>query len=96
MSGHDESLDFDRLKARVSVGEVLSAYGLDAGLVRRGARLRGCCPLHGGDNPTAFSVDDERPFLPVPSQSLWADIDPGGDTGGKLCCRNVSLGVVES
>ena len=60
MSGYDERLDFDRLKARVSVGEVLSAYGLDAGLVRRGPRLRGRCPLHGGDNPTAFSVDDER------------------------------------
>jgi len=57
---YDERLDFDRLKALVSVGEVLSAYGLDAGLVRRGMRLRGCCPLHGGDNPTAFSVDDER------------------------------------
>jgi len=60
VSGYDERLHFDRLKARVSVSEVLSAYGLDAGLVRRGTRLRGRCPLHGGDNPTAFSVDDER------------------------------------
>jgi len=60
VSGYDERLDFDRLKARVSVGEVLAAYGLDAGLVRRGTRLRGRCPLHGGDNPTALSVDDAR------------------------------------
>ena len=52
----DPSLDFRRLKHLVSIGQVLSTYGLDAGLRQRNDSLTGPCPLHGGDNPTAFRV----------------------------------------
>lgn len=41
----------------VSIPSVLEAAGVLAGLRRRGDRLVGPCPIHGGDNPTAFSVD---------------------------------------
>lgn len=54
------NLDFRYLKSRVGIGDVLAFHGLDKGLVRRGDRLTGPCPLHGGDNPTAFRVDLAR------------------------------------
>lgn len=41
----------------VQIPSVLQAAGVLAGLRRRGDRLVGPCPIHGGDNPTAFSVD---------------------------------------
>jgi DNA primase len=41
----------------VRIQSVLQAAGRLDGLRRRGDRLVGPCPLHGGDNPTAFSVD---------------------------------------
>ena len=53
-------LDFKLLKRVVSVERVLAAEGLSAGLKRRGRRLTGPCPLHGGDNPTAFVVELEK------------------------------------
>lgn len=67
-------LDFRYLKSRVGIGAVLSFHGLDKGLVRRGGRLIGPCPLHCGDNPTAFRVDLDR--------GLWHCFTAcgGGDT----------------
>ena len=44
------------LKKQVSIGRVLEAYNLCAHLKRHGDQLIGPCPLHGGDNPTAFRV----------------------------------------
>lgn len=49
---------FDEIKARVSIEHVLAARGIH--LRRRGNRLVGPCPVHQGDNPTAFSVDRAR------------------------------------
>jgi DNA primase len=65
---------FGFLKARVSIGQVLSAYGLDSRLKARGDQLLGPCPLHGGDNPTAFRVHLQR--------NLWRCFTScgGGDT----------------
>jgi DNA primase len=67
-------LDFRYLKSQVAIGDVLSFHGLDKGLVRRGHRLTGPCPLHGGDNPTAFRVELAR--------GLWNCFTAcgGGDT----------------
>lgn len=48
------------LRRLVSIEEVLSRRGLTAGLVRRGHRLIGPCPVHGGDSPTAFVADCHR------------------------------------
>lgn len=50
------SLDFRRLRQQVGVADVLSAYRLGSALRQRGDQLIGPCPLHGGDNPTAFRV----------------------------------------
>ena len=50
-------LDFAEIKKRVSVEEALAARGLLGRMRRRGDRLTGPCPVHGGDNPTAFVVD---------------------------------------
>ena len=66
--------DFRYLKAQVSIGHVLSAYGLDRHLTLKNHHLFGPCPLHRGDNPTAFRVDLQR--------GLWHCFTScgGGDT----------------
>jgi DNA primase len=51
------SSDFRRLKAAVSIARFLDARGLSQHLRRKGHRLVGPCPIHRGDNPTAFVVD---------------------------------------
>ena len=48
------------LRRLVSIEQVLHRRGLLSGLRRRGQRLVGPCPVHGGDNPTAFVVDCRR------------------------------------
>lgn len=65
---------FRFLKTRVSIGQVLAAYGLDSHLKAKNGQLTGPCPLHGGDNPTAFRVHLER--------NLWRCFTHcgGGDT----------------
>jgi DNA primase len=65
---------FRFLKTRVSIGQVLAAYGLDSRLKGRYDQLIGPCPLHGGDNPTAFRVHLQR--------NLWRCFTAcgGGDT----------------
>lgn len=71
---HDPAFAFRHLKAKVGIGTILSCYGLDLHLKRRGDQLFGPCPLHGGDNPTAFRVNLER--------GLWRCFTAcgGGDT----------------
>jgi DNA primase len=54
------ALAFSDLKRSVSIATVLTAEGLAASLKRRGQRLVGPCPVHGGDNPQAFVVDLDR------------------------------------
>jgi len=68
------NLDFRYLKSQVAIGDILCFHGLDKGLLRKGHRLSGPCPLHGGDNPTAFRVDLTR--------GLWHcfTVCGGGDT----------------
>ena len=50
-------LDFQDIKRSVPIESVLAERGLLSGMRRRGDRLTGCCPVHHGDNPTAFVVD---------------------------------------
>lgn len=71
---YDPAYSFRQLKAKVAIGTILSCYGLDLHLKRRGDQLFGPCPLHGGDNPTAFRVNLER--------GLWRCFTAcgGGDT----------------
>ena len=46
-------IDLDALRAIVTIPAVLAKYGVPI----TGRRTR--CPIHGGDNPTAFSVTDD-------------------------------------
>jgi DNA primase len=56
----DLDYSFRHLKAKVGIGAILSHYRLDLHLKQRGDQLFGPCPLHGGDNQTAFRVDLRR------------------------------------
>lgn len=47
-------------RARVRIVHLLQAIGRLHEFCARGPRLIGPCPIHGGDNPQAFSVDSER------------------------------------
>jgi DNA primase len=76
---YNPSLDFKYLKAKVSIGQVLAAYGLGSKLRRQNQSLYGPCPLHGGDNPTAFHVHLNR--------GLWRCFTAcgGGDVVDLIC-----------
>lgn len=49
-------VDFRTVKQSVSMEQILEHYGLLAQFTRNGDRLSGPCPIHQGDNPTAFRV----------------------------------------
>lgn len=55
-----EWIDFTDLKAKVSLEDVIVRYyGLET-LARKGSKLIGPCPVHGGDSPRAFNADLEK------------------------------------
>jgi DNA primase len=54
------NLSLKQLKKRVTIRQVLDAYGLCSSLRQRAGQLYGPCPLHHGDNPTAFRVHTTR------------------------------------
>ena len=49
-------VDFKEVKAAVTMEQVLQHYGLLDQMKRSGDSLSGCCPIHGGSNPTQFRV----------------------------------------
>jgi DNA primase len=54
-------IDFAAVKAAVSLEQVLEHYGVLATLKPHGEKnLRGCCPIHKGDDPKQFSVTLEK------------------------------------
>lgn len=58
---HDHSrFSFKRLKQKVTIAQVLDYYRLDKTLKLKGDHLTGPCPLHQGDNPSAFRVNIQR------------------------------------
>ena len=67
------------LKKQVGIGRVLEAYGLSRHLKQHGQQLIGACPLHGGDNPTAFRV-----HLPRGIYNCFTACG-GGDTVDLIC-----------
>lgn len=85
----DSKFNFRTLKTLVSIGQVLSAYGFDRQLKRKNHQLSGPCPLHGGDNPTAFRVQLDR--------GLWHCFTAcgGGDTI-ELICRIENCSYAEA
>jgi len=67
-------LDFQKIKRRVSIEQVLANKALLSQLRRGSDRLVGPCPVHGGDNPNAFVVNLQK--------NLWrcfTGCDSGGD-----------------
>jgi DNA primase len=57
-------VDFAELKAKVNITDVLTMLNVDIHRFKpHGDQLRGCCPIHGGDNP--------RGFIITPSKGLW-------------------------
>lgn len=53
-------IDFAAVKAAVSLEQILRHYGVLDKLKPHGAGLRGCCPIHNGDDPKQFSVTLEK------------------------------------
>lgn len=56
----NEWIDFNIIKEAVSMEQVLDWYGLTAALRRSNDGFRGACPIHGGHNPTQFSVSTDQ------------------------------------
>lgn len=56
----NSAYDFKYLKSVVPIERILCAYGMAQQLTRHPHQLCGPCPLHGGDNPTAFRVNLNR------------------------------------
>lgn len=52
--------DYERIKRELPVERVLHEYGMLQDLKRSGDHLSGSCPIHNGDNPTAFNVSLEK------------------------------------
>lgn len=65
-------IDFAELKEKVSIEQVLDMLGIE--LNKKGHQLRGCCPIHDGD--------DDRQFVVTPSKGLWYCF--GGCHGGDM------------
>jgi DNA primase len=53
-------MNFNELKRKVSIVAVLKDKGLLCGLKKRGSDLVGPCPVHKGDNPSAFVLCTEK------------------------------------
>ena len=65
-------LDFNELKSRVSIEQVLQLLGIT--LKQHNSQLRGCCPIHKGT--------DQRGFVVTPAKGLYYCF--GGCGGGDM------------
>src|ERR1700730_9371333 len=65
-------LDFNELKSRVSIEQVLQLLGI--ALKQHNSQLRGCCPIHKGT--------DQRGFVVTPAKGLYYCF--GGCAGGDM------------
>jgi DNA primase len=72
---------FDRLKQQITITDVLAHYRLETKLRNKGSYLLGPCPLHGGDNPSAFRVNAERGIW-----NCFTACKTGGDIVDLVCC----------
>ncbi len=86
----DPELDFRRLKSAVTLECLLHSRGLLQPMRRRGRRLFGCCPVHGGDNPTAFVID-----LPRQVWYCFSRCGAGGDVVDLVRCMD-QVGYTEA
>lgn len=56
----NNAFDFKWIKSQISIEQLLTAYGIDQSLKRKNDYLYGPCPIHNGDNATAFRVNLSR------------------------------------
>jgi len=73
--GKKRFVDFKEIKTQVSIQQVLEHYGTFADLEGKDVQLRGCCPIHNGDNERQFTVNLDR--------NIWhcfGDCKTGGNT----------------
>jgi hypothetical protein len=68
-------LDFNELKSRVSIEQVLQLLGIT--LKQHNSQMRGCCPIHRGT--------DQRGFVVTPAKGLYYCF--GGCGGGDMMRR---------
>jgi len=52
-------MEIEEIKQRLSIEEVLNYYGI-ANLKKSGNSLYGSCPIHNGDNPSAFNASLDK------------------------------------
>lgn len=82
-------INFEKIKNSLSIEEVLDKYGLGGDLMRNRYKLYGKCPIHKGDNPTAFHVDIEK--------NLWnCFTNCGGGSVIDLLMKLEDIGVYEA
>jgi DNA primase len=76
---HNLDYSFHHLKVKVGIDAILCHYQLNLHLKQHGDQLFGPCPLHGGDNQTAFRVNLGR--------GLWRCFTAcgGGDQVDLIC-----------
>src|SRR5438105_3860712 len=55
-------VDFTEVKKEFPIEKVVELLGIDVTKQRNG-QLRGCCPIHGGNDPRGFVI--------TPSRGLW-------------------------
>ena len=68
-------VDFAAIKAAVSMERILDHYDLTESFTPSGPdSLRGCCPIHGGDNPKQFSIS-----LSKNCWNCFSDCQEGGN-----------------
>ena len=56
MSKKSQFVDFKAVKREVSMVQILEHYGLMSQLRQNGDTITGACPIHEGNNKTAFRV----------------------------------------
>lgn len=55
-----EWVDFAEIRRRVSLEDVMYRFYALEGLTRKGNKVAGPCPVHGGDSPRAFNADLDK------------------------------------
>jgi DNA primase len=87
---HHPRLDFQHLKASVSIPTLLDRLGLLSSFSRHGRRLVGPCPLHHGSGNASFVINLD--------QNLWycfSDCKTGGDIVS-LAQKLLNLGFLDT
>jgi len=67
-------VSYKKLKASVTIEQILRRYGLWDTLKPVGKNMTGCCPIHHGTNPRQFTVNPEKNIF-----NCFGDCQKGGN-----------------